>query len=53
MSMKYTKIKEGMNDLESRLQSPEYLKPTVSVGARTAAETTIGYIAGRLYSQIG
>ena len=46
------KIVNGINTLESKLQDPKYLKPTLSIGTRTAVETTIGYIAGRLYSQI-
>ena len=46
------KIVEGIKTLESKLQDPKYLKPTFSIGARTAVETTIGYMAGRLYSQI-
>jgi hypothetical protein len=47
-----SKVVEGINNLESKLQDPKYLKPTLSTGARTAVETTIGYFAGRLYCQI-
>ena len=46
------KIVEGINNLESKLQDSKYLKPTLSIGTRTAVETTVGYIAGRWYSQI-
>ena len=46
------KIIDGANKLESKLQNPKYLKPTLKTGARTAIETASGYIAGRLYSQI-
>ena len=46
------KIVKGINNLESRLQDPKYLKLTLSIGTRTAVETTAGYITGRIYSQI-
>ena len=46
------KVVEGINNLESKLQNPKYFKPTLAIGARTAIESTVGYIAGRLYSQI-
>ena len=46
------KIVEGISNLESKLQDPKYLKPTLSIGTRTAVETAVGYLAGRLYSQI-
>jgi len=46
------KLTEEINNLKSKLQNPKYLKPTLTIGTRTAIETIIGYIAGRLYSQI-
>jgi hypothetical protein len=46
------KMLENVNDLESKLQNPQYLKPTLIAGTRTAIETMIGYAAGRIYSQI-
>jgi len=45
------KIIEGINNLESHLQDAKYLRPTLTVGAKTAIETTVGYVAGRIYSQ--
>ncbi|MCK5043863.1 hypothetical protein KAR52_02590 [Candidatus Pacearchaeota archaeon] len=44
------KIVEGINNLESKLQNPKYLKPTLAIGTRTAIETVVGYVAGRLLS---
>jgi len=47
-----SKIVDGIKTLESELHSPKYLKPILSTGTKTAVETGIGYMAGRLYSQI-
>jgi len=42
----------AIEKLESQCQNPEYLKPTLKTGARTAIETGIGYAAGRLCSHL-
>ncbi|MGV8171191.1 MAG: hypothetical protein ACP5OA_00685 [Candidatus Woesearchaeota archaeon] len=47
-----SKIMKNMMNLESRLQSQRYLRPTIIAGTRTAIETMIGYVAGSVYSQI-
>lgn len=46
------KVIDGIKNLESKLENPKYLKPTLTVGTKTAVETLVGYVAGRLYSQI-
>lgn len=46
------KINDVINNLETKLQNPRYLKSTLSIGIRTAIETTVGYFAGRIYGQI-
>lgn len=46
------KVVERIKNRESKLQNPKYLKPILTVGTRTAIESAVGYIAGRLYSQI-
>ena len=46
------KIVNNLKSLESKLKNPKYLKPTLTIGARTAIETTVAYVAGRVYSQI-
>ena len=38
--------------LELKLQNTKYFKPTLTIGTRTTIESTVGYIAGRLYNQI-
>jgi len=47
-----TRIITNVKNLESKLQNPSYLKPTLISGTRTAVETIIGYTAGKIYSQI-
>lgn len=47
-----SKIVNKTKNLESKLENPKYLKPTLIFGAKTAIETTIGYVVGKLYSQI-
>ena len=46
-----SKIVENVANLESRLQNPQYIKPALISGTRTAIETILGYAAGRVYSQ--
>ncbi len=44
---------ETIAQLESRLETPpEYLRKTVKAGSITAFETIVGYVFGRLYSQV-
>ena len=46
------RLVNGINYLDSRLQNPKYLKPTLINGLTAATETALGYFAGRLCSQI-
>jgi hypothetical protein len=46
------RLTEIIDNFETRYQDPKYLMPTLYIGTKTAIETTIGYLAGRLYSQI-
>jgi hypothetical protein len=46
-------ITEKVKNLESKLAELTYVKPTLRAGGITAAETMIGYVAGRIYSQFG
>lgn len=45
-------IIKSVNNLELTLKDTKYLEPTITAGTITAIETTIGYFAGRLYSQL-
>ncbi len=46
------KLVKGINQLESSLQNPRYLKPILKMVARTAIETSVAYLVGRAYSKI-
>ncbi len=43
---------EALDNLENKLKNPKYFKPTLRISARTAIETIVGYVAGRLYGAI-
>jgi hypothetical protein len=46
------KIIDSINNLESKLKNPKYLKPTLTIGTRTAVETMVGYTVGRFYDPL-
>lgn len=46
------KVRGAINNLEERINNPpSYTKSTLKAGAWAAAETLVGYAAGRAYSQ--
>ncbi len=47
-----TKMRQKIDNLEEKIQNKTYIAPTLKATGRTAAESIVGYIAGRLYSQV-
>ena len=44
------KLLKTLDDLESRLENTKYVNPTLRFTGRTAVESVMGYVAGRLFS---